>query len=231
MKAPRHVAIILDGNRRYSEKSKLKWWQGHEKGAKKVEELFFWCKEIGIKEVTLYTFSLENFKRTKKELDFLMGLFVKEFNKLKKDNRIHEDRIRIKFIGRIYLFPENVQKAINELEESTSSYDDYKVNFAMGYSGRAEIVDAVKKIAKKVGEGKVMVKDIDEGLVSKNMYLNSEPDLLIRPGGEFRISNFLIWESSYTEFWFTEKLWPEFTKEDLKKAVEDYKKRQRRFGI
>lgn len=230
MKSPKHVAIILDGNRRYSKKAKLEWWQGHEIGAKKAEDLLFWCKELGIKEITLYIFSVENFKRSKREVDFLMGLFAKKFNQLRDDKRIHENRMRIRFIGNVGMFPDKVKKAIKEIEEATRDYDSYKVNFAMGYSGRAEIVDAVKKIAMKVKEGKLSIDDINEEVVTKNMCLNSEPDLLIRPGGEMRISNFLVWWSSYTELWFTNKLWPEFTKDDLILAIKDYSSRERRFG-
>lgn len=230
MKNLRHIAIILDGNRRYSKKLGLKWWQGHEIGAKKVDDIFSWCKDLGIKELTLYIFSTENFKRSKQEIDFLMNLFVKRFNKLRNDKKIHENRIKIRFIGRTYLFSEKIQKTIKELEETTKDYNDYIINFAMGYSGKAEIVDTIKKIARKVKEG-LSIKNIDEELITKNLYLSSEPDLLIRPGGEFRMSNFLLWQSSYSELWFTDKLWPEFEKEDLIKAVEDYKKRERRFGV
>jgi len=230
MEKLRHIAIILDGNRRYSRKSGLKPWHGHKSGAKKVEDLISWCLELGINELTLYIFSMENFKRGKKETDFLMDLFVKSFNKLRDDKRIHENQIKIKFIGRTHLFSDKVQEAIKELEEDTKGYDNHILNFAMGYGGRAEIVDAVKKISEKVKEGKMDIKDIDENTVTDNLYLQSEPDLLIRPGGESRTSNFLIWQSSYTELWFTDKLWPEFEKEDLIQAINDYNKRERRFG-
>ncbi|MBV06242.1 MAG: polyprenyl diphosphate synthase [Candidatus Woesearchaeota archaeon] len=227
MKKLKHIAIILDGNRRFSKKLGLKWWQGHEKGAEKVEQLFDWCKELGIKEVTLYSFSIENFERTEEEKGFLMKLFIKMFNKVMKDKRIHENKIKIKFIGRRGLFPLEIQKTMNEVEENTKDYDGFRVNFAMGYGGRAEIVDAVKKIVSKG----VKASDIDEELLSKNMYLDSEPELLIRPGGEFRISNFLVWQSSYMELWFTDKLWPEFEKEDLVEAINDFNARERRFGV
>ena len=227
MKKLEHIAIILDGNRRYSKKHGLKWWQGHEKGAEKVEELFDWCKELGIKELTLYSFSIENFERTQKEKGFLMKLFIKMFEKVMKDKRIHENKIRLRFIGRRELFPSEIQKTMKEVEESTKDYGGFKVNFAMGYGGRAEIVDAVKKI---VSSG-VEVGDINEELLSENMYLDSEPELLIRPGGEFRISNFLVWQSSYMELWFTEKLWPEFEKEDLVSAINEFNARERRFGV
>ena len=150
-----------------------------------------------------------------------MNLFRKQFKKLSKDERINKDKIKINFIGRLNKFPKDMQETMRSLMKKTKSHKNFRINFAMGYSGRAEIIDAVKKIKGK---------DINENSFKKYLYLSSEPDLLIRPGGEMRISNFLIWQSSYAELYFTKKLWPDFTKKDLKKAINDYKKRKRRFG-
>lgn|SRR3989338_3464078 len=223
-KGPLHIAIILDGNRRYAQKHKLALWKGHELGAKKVEDLMDWCNELGVKELTLYSFSTENFNRSKNEIDYLMNLFRKQISKLKKDKRLDKNKIRVNFIGRLSLFPKNIQKEMRELMEKTRKNNGFIVNFAMGYGGRQEIVDAVNKLLSKG------VKEIDEKGFEDYLCLKDKPDLLIRPGGEMRISNFLLWQMAYTEFYFTDKLWPEFTKKDLVMAVEDYKKRERRFG-
>ncbi len=239
-KNPKHIAIILDGNRRYGKKAGNRF-KGHQVGAKKVEELFDWCIELGIKEVTLYTFSTENFNRPKKEVDYLMRLFKEQFNRLKKDKRVNEGKIKINFIGRLELFSDNLRQDMKELMEKTSGNTDFIVNFAVGYGGRAEIVDSIKKIIQKFknarttsgnnSEGKeIKIGDIDEKLVSENLYLQSEPDIMIRPGGEKRMSNFLLWECAYSELFFLDKLWPEFEKEDLVKVIEEFKARERRFG-
>jgi len=224
------VAIVLDGNRRYSKKLGLKLFQGHDYGAKKVEKLFDWCMELGIKELTLYSFSVENFNRSKEEVNFLMNLFRKHFKKLMKDERIEKDKIKINFIGRLDLFPKDIEEQMHEIMEKTRDYDNFTVNFALGYGGRQEIVDATKKIIEKINNKELKIEDIDENTFSNNLYLNSEPDIFIRPGGEKRISNFLLWQASYSELVFLEKLWPEFTKEDLLWCIEEFKKRERRFG-
>ncbi len=224
MKVPKHVAIVLDGNRRYAKQHMLKPWEGHEKGSKNVENLFDWCDELGIKELTLYAFSYENFKRDKTEVEFLMKLFKKQIEKLEKDERIEKNKIMVNFIGRLNLFPEDIQSSMKRIMEKTKNNDNFKINFAMGYGGRIEIVDAVNKIIKKG------IKDVDEKTITENLYLSEEPELVIRTGGEKRVSNFLIWQSYYSEWYFTDKLWPEFTKEELVKAIEDFGKRERRVG-
>lgn len=229
-KIPRHIGIILDGNRRFSKRLMLKPWMGHEWGARKVEKVMDWAKEIGIKELTLYAFSIENFDRPKEEFNYLMKVFAKEFERTLKDERLHKDKIRINFIGRIEMFPEEVKSKMYELMEMTKDYDNYIVNFAMAYGGRAEIIDATKKVAERVRKGELGVDEINEEVFGKNLYLNSDPDLVIRTSGEQRISGFLLWQSSYAEFFFCPKLWPEFEKEDLLEAIEDYNKRDRRFG-
>ncbi len=230
-KVPRHVGLILDGNRRFAKRLMLKPWMGHEWGAKKVEKLFEWCKELGVRELTLYSFSVQNFNRPKEEFDYLMNLFVKEFDNLMKDpKQIHENKIRINFIGRIWMFPQEVQEKMKELMEMTKDYSGYKVNFAMAYGGREEVIDAVKKLSEDIKSGKVNIEQINEEVFAKNLYLDSNPELIIRTGGERRTSNFLIWQSHYSEWIFLEKLWPEFEKEDFIACIEEYNDRERRFG-
>ncbi len=219
----KHLAIVLDGNRRFAKRLMLEPWKGHELGAEKVEKLLDWCKELGIKEITLYCFSLENFNRPKKEFNFLMKIFKKEFSKLKKDKRIHDDKIKLRFIGEIGLFDLEMQKLVKDLEKMTKNYNDYRVNFALGYGGRQEIVDAVKKLVEN-GE------EINEKNLQKNLWLENEPDLIIRTGGEKRTSNFLPWQSTYSEWIFLDKTWPEFEKQDLINCIEEFKDRERRFG-
>lgn len=221
---PEHIAVILDGNRRYAKKLGIPKFMGHEKGFNKIMELLKWCIELGIKELTLYCFSTENFKRDKKEVDYLFSLFRKKIGDFKKDKTIHDSKVKISFIGRISMFPEDMQKSMNELMEMTKDYENHKLNLALAYGGRNEIVDAVKKIISK------NIKDINEGTIAENLYLSDDVDILIRPGGEKRISNFLLWQSSYAELFFLDKLWPEFTKEDLVGIIEDFKTRERRFG-
>ena len=227
-KVPRHIAIILDGNRRYARKLGLQIWKGHEFGLRKLEELFSWCIELGIKEVTLYCFSTENFKRSKKEIDYLFSLFWKEFEKMKKGEGVFKDRVKVNVIGRINMFSKRMKGAMLEAMQKTKRNKALLVNFAMAYGGRQEIIDAFKKIIKN--RNKIKPNEINESLITKNLYLKSEPGLVIRPGGEIRTSNFLTWQSVYSEWVFMDKLWPEFTKEDLIRCVEEFSKRERRFG-
>jgi len=229
-RVPKHIGIIMDGNRRFSKRLMMKPWKGHEWGAKKVERLLDWCKEIGIKELTLYTFSVQNFNRPEKEFNYLMDLFRKEFARLKEDNRIYENKIRINIIGRTWMFPKDVQESINELMERTKEHDNYIVNFAMAYGGREEVIDAVKKLAEQIKNGEVDIENINEESFARNLYMKDEPEMIIRTGGEKRTSNFLLWQSHYAEWFFLEKMWPEFEKEDLIKCINEFGERERRFG-
>ena len=229
-KVPKHVGIILDGNRRFARKLMLKPWKGHEWGAKKVEKLITWCEELGIKELTLYAFSLENFNRPKEEFNYLMNLFKESISKLEEDPRIKKNKIKITFIGRIWMFPKDLQELMNRLMEKTKKHNKYKINIAMAYSGRAEIIDAVKRLSQDIKNGKLSIEDLNEKVFKKNLYLESEPDLIIRTGGEKRISGFLLWQGSYAEFVFIDKMWPEFEKNDLVLAIKEYGRRERRFG-
>ncbi|MCK5283352.1 MAG: di-trans,poly-cis-decaprenylcistransferase [Nanoarchaeota archaeon] len=225
-----HIGIILDGNRRYAKKKNIVPWKGHAYGADRAKDIINWCDTLNVRELTLYTFSVENFNRPEKEKKVLFKLFRSNFKKLEKDKRIDERKIGINFIGRLHMFPNEMVEDMHRLMERTKGNKNYIVNFAMAYGGRAEIVDAVKKIAKEVKNNKISVNEIDEELVTQNLYLADEPDFIIRPGGEKRISNFLIWQSHYSEWIFVDKLWPEFTKADIIDSIDEFKSRKRRFG-
>lgn len=228
-KVPRHLGLIIDGNRRFAKRLMLKPFKGHEWGYEKIKKTMEWCKEFNIKELTLYTFSIENFDRPKEEFDYLMNLFEKAFKELKKDwEKIKE--LKIRFIGRISMFPKNIQETMKELMDITVNNTPYILNFAMAYGGRAEIVDATRKIAQQVKEGKLGIDKINEEVFKKNLYMDSEPDLIIRTS-ESRLSGFLLYQGAYSEIIFLpEKLWPEFEKEDFIKCLEEYSNRDRRFG-
>ena len=221
----KHLGIILDGNRRYAQKLLREHWKGHDSGAEKVEKLFDWCRELGVAELTLYVFSMQNFNRDKKEVDYLMNLFCSFFERKEIKEKIKNNQIKINFIGRRHLLPMKVQDIISRLETETKNYAGFTANLAMAYGGREEIVDGVNKILK---EGKV--KEIDEKVFSEYLQLQSQPDLIIRTGGERRTSNFLIWQSWYSEWFFLDKYWPEFEKEDLAKVLGEFDQRERRFG-
>ena len=223
-KIPKHIAIILDGNRRWAKKVGLPKLKGHEKGFNKIREVLDWCVELGIKEITLYCFSTENFKRDKEEVDYLFNLFRKKIKDFEENKTIHDKKVKISVIGKISMFPEDMQKAMKEIMEKTKDYGNYKLNLALAYGGKAEIVDAFNKIISKG------IKEIDENTIKENLYLTDDVDLMIRPGGEKRISNFLLWQNSYAELFFIDKFWPEFTKQDLIQIIQEFKKRERRFG-
>ena len=227
---PSHIAIILDGNRRWARKKKMQPWKGHEEGLRKVQGLIEWAQELGIRELTLYSFSTENFNRERKEIDFLMDIFFRAFEKLTKSTDLKKKDVRVRAVGRLWMFPPKVQKAMQKAMDLTKECRGLTVNFALAYGGRQEIVDAVKHIAEGVKYGNINPKDITEEVITKSLYVQSEPQIIIRPGGEKRVSNFLIWQGIYSEWFFLDKLWPQFTKNDLKKVIAQYKERQRRFG-
>ena len=227
---PRHIGIILDGNRRFSKRLMLEPWKGHEYGAKKVSKLFDWCKELDIKELTLYLFSMQNFNRPEKEFNFLMNLFKEFFQDQKHLQSMHDNKIRVKFIGRIHLFPKELHQLMIKLMDDTEDYDQYMVNFAMAYGGREEIIDGIKKLANDLNEKKISTEEITEESFSSYLYLKNEPELIIRTGGDHRTSNFLVWQSWNSEWFFLDKFWPEFEKEDLIEIINEFSQRERRFG-
>ena len=225
----KHLAMILDGNRRYARKYNKPVQWGHAQGARRVEELISWVVDLKIPMLTLYALSLKNMERF--GILGLYSLIESELRKAAKDKRIHEKQVRFKIIGRREILPPALIKAINELEEATKNYNKLQVNVAIAYDGRAEIVDACRQIAKNVKSLNLKIEKIDEKMIEKNLYLQDQPDLIIRTGGESRLSGFLLWGSSYSEFYFTPKLWPEFTKDDLIQALEEFDSRERRYGV
>src|SRR3989338_2521739 len=229
MKIPEHIAIILDGNRRYAEKKGFPRIKGHEFGAENIKNLFEWCKELEIKQITLYTFSTENLNRSKEEVAYLIMLLKNYFKKL-NFKKLKDMGGRINFIGRLNLFSKELQEIFKDVSDKTMQNKNFIVNFAIGYGGRAEIVDAVKSIIKDINNGEISDTSINKEIIKNRLYLKSEPEILIRPGGEKRLSNFLLWQTSYSELFFIDKLWPEFTKEDLVEIIKEYNQRERRFG-
>ena len=233
-KMPKHIAIIMDGNRRYSKlQGNLDVVKGHEIGVDTLEKVLDWSIELGIEIITVYAFSTENFNRPKHEVEGLMNLFVVNFKRLVDHEKIHKNEVRVKVVGRIELLPDNVKEAIKEAEEATKNYNKKLFNIAIGYDGRLEIIDSFKKIIKDVQEGKISIDDVDEELVSKNLYTEGldDPNLIIRTSGEERLSGFLLWQSSYSELYFCETLWPELRKVDFIRAIRSYQARDRRFGV
>lgn len=229
-KEVKHVAIIMDGNGRWAKKRNLPHLEGHRKGAEAVKEAIKTSKELGIEYLTLYAFSTENWKRSKEEVDGLMSLLEEfiEFN-LKE---LNEKNIRLKTIGRIEEFPVNTYNKILEAIESTKNNNEGTLVLALNYGGRAEIIDTVKKIVKKVVDKELEIDEITEDLFADNLYDSTipDPDIMIRTSGEFRLSNFLLWELSYSEIYITDVLWPDFDKSEFIKAIENCTNRERRFG-
>ncbi len=229
-----HIAIILDGNRRWASENELNPWLGHKKGAETVEQLLDWCERLDVKYVTLYTFSTENFRRSPDEIEQIMRIAEEKFRKLLTDERIHRNKVHVKVIGRVNLLPEGLQKLIGEVEKATANYDSQFLNFAFAYGGRAEIVDAAKTIASKVKDGELKLDAIDEDMFEKFLYTShmtkQEPDLIIRTSGEERLSGFLLWQSAYSELAFLDVFWPDFRLIDLLRAIRTFQKRKRRYG-
>ncbi len=231
-KVPNHLGIITDGNRRYARSIGLSENEGHVKGKDKLEEVLDWSRDIGIKIVTVYAFSTENFKRKKNEVNFLFQLINDSLNDLLKDERIYKNEINVNVIGDIGALPEYLKKTIAEIQDATKNFDKFKFNLAIGYGGRQEIINAVKNIAMDVCRGKFGPDDIDEKIFRNYLYDNtlSDPDLILRTSGEERISNFLLWQSAYSELYFSDVNWPELKKIDFLRAILSYQSRKRRFG-
>lgn len=226
----KHVAIIMDGNGRWAKKRNLPHLQGHRKGAEAVKEAIKTSNELGIKYLTLYAFSTENWKRSQKEINGLMNL-LEEFIDLNLSELQKRD-IRLKTIGKINEFPESTVKKIEKAVEATAGNKAGTLVLALNYGGRAEIVDAAKKLCRKVAAGELAPNDINEDLFAGNLYDPEipDPDIIIRTSGEFRLSNFLLWELSYSEIYISDVLWPDFDRAEFVKAVESCNKRERRFG-
>lgn len=231
---PKHIGVITDGNRRWAKARDKEGWEGHWAGARTLEHFLDWCIELGIGTVTIYSFSTENFNRDPKELEELFKVFSENLDKLLNTPRIHNKGIRVKAIGRVETLPEHLQVSIKKVEEATADYDSFYLNIAIAYGGRAEIIDATRLIAKKVKAGLMEPCDIDEGVIEAHLYTshlpNPDPDVIIRTSGEARLSNFLVWQSAYSELFLVDVYWPSFRKIDLMRAIRGYQLRQRRFG-
>lgn len=228
---PTHVAIIMDGNGRWAKKQNLLRIEGHKKGAKSVKEVLEGCKELGIKYLTLYAFSSENWNRPQDEVKGLMELLELYIGKELKT--LHKRNIKLSVIGnRKKLWPQ-VKRQLEQAEQLTRNNTALNLTIALSYGSREELVEATKHIAQKIKQGDLKIEDINESCINKHLYSHTlpDPDLLIRTSGEQRISNFLLWQSAYTELYFTETLWPDFTKNDFIEAVNEYKKRERRYGL
>jgi len=228
---PSHIAIIMDGNGRWARKRGLPRVAGHQQGVETVRDIVKACVGLDVKYLTLYTFSTENWKRPKDEVTTLMRLIVKSLHK--ETDELHSNNIRLTTIGNTNSLPEIVQAELGEAARKTSENTKMTLNLALSYSGRWEIVNAVRQIAEMVKDNKINASDIDEAMISNHLTTAGmpDPDLVIRSGGEFRISNFLLWQVAYSEIFITETLWPEFSKAHLYDAIRNFQSRERRFGL
>ena len=227
---PAHIAIILDGNGRWAKQRNMPRTYGHKKGLKNLTQVAKYCSELGIKCLTVFAFSTENWNRPKEEVEFIMKAPI-EFLK-EASEKLSEGNTVIKFIGRKDRFPSETLNAINEIEFKTKDNTGMKLNIAFDYGSRNELVTATQKIVEQVQNKEISISDINEEMIEQNLFTNSDPklDLLIRTSGEMRISNFLLWQLSYAELYFAECYWPDFNKKELLKAIKNYQCRNRRFG-
>lgn len=230
---PHHIGLIVDGNRRFA---KVQGFanpnDGHSAGSDKLEDFLRWCRALDIKIITLYAFSTENFSRSEEEVNYLMKLILKKLKDFQVDPVIVDEQVKIKVIGRREELEDEMIEEVNKIEALTSTHERFLLNIAICYGGRAEIVDAVKKLASEVKEGQLEIESIDEDLFSKYLYTGGipDPDLIIRTSGEERLSGFMSWQSAYSELYFTEVFWPAFRMIDFWRAIRVYQQRERRFG-
>lgn len=229
---PKHIAIIMDGNRRFARSKGLPEFMGHIFGSKKAERVLEWCREIGIRTLTMYAFSTENFKRSEEEKRNIFNLVKRELRRLISDERTHKYRMRVKIVGKKNLLPNDVLEIVEEVEEVTKDYDNYFLNVALAYGGRQEIVDAIRSILREVKGGRVRVEDIDENLFSRYLYSDNgyeNVDIVIRTGGELRLSNFLPWQTASSLTYFVDVYWPAFRKIDLLRAIRTWQNIRARY--
>ena len=229
-KMPHHIAIIMDGNGRWAQKKHLPRIEGHRRGGKTVEKIALDCVDLGIESLTLYTFSIENWKRPRTEVDALMHLYRQYIVGIRP--MMMKNKVKLIHLGRLDGLPEKLRAELVKSVEMTAGNPGLILGLALNYGGRTEIVDASKKIAQQYKDGQIDLEDIDEETIRRYLYAPdlAEPDLLIRTANERRVSNFLLWQISYSEFYVTETFWPDFKKADLEKAILDYSRRMRRFG-
>ena len=227
---PRHIAVIMDGNGRWAQRQGLPRYEGHGQGARTAEMISLRCVDLGIQSVTLYVFSTENWKRPQAEVDALMHLYSAYLVSIRKT--LVENNVQFAHLGRMEGLPASVQDALLGTMEATGASTGMVLAMALNYSGRGEIVDAAKSVAEKVRQGQIRPEDIDEDLFAGHLYTKAipDPDLLIRTADELRVSNFLLWQISYSEFYVTKTLWPDFDQSELEKAMVAYAQRDRRFG-
>ncbi|CCO09440.1 isoprenyl transferase [Desulforamulus hydrothermalis] len=227
---PHHIAIIMDGNGRWAQRRGMPRSLGHRAGVESLRNIVQLCSELGIQVLTCYAFSTENWKRPVEEVNFLMNLLVEYLHK--ELDELHGKNVRINAIGRLSELPQGAREALENACRTTAGNSGLILNLALNYGGRKEITDAVIKIAQQVKENKIDVKDIDEKLISEHLYTAGlpDPDLLVRPSGDYRISNFLLWQLAYTEFWLSDVMWPDFRRIHLIQAILAYQSRERRFG-
>ena len=226
---PQHIGVIMDGNGRWAKKRGLPRSAGHSAGADTLKKIVTECNKMGIKYITVYAFSTENWKRPKQEVDMIMKLFMQYLDEAKD---FAKDKTRLVFLGDKSRFEPKMRDKMIELEKASENFDEMTLAIAVNYGGRDDIVHSVKAAAEMLQNGDIRISDIDESLITSLLYTGNMPDvdLIIRPSGEQRISNFLIWQSAYAELYFTDVLWPDFLPKDLDKAIEDYASRGRRFG-
>ena len=230
---PHHVGIIMDGNRRFARLLGLEdVSMGHVAGQERLENVLDWCLELGIKVLTVYAFSTENFQRATPERELLMELFEHNFRKMAVDERVHRNKIRVRCIGDLDLLPGAVREAAEHVMDVTRGFDGYAFNVAIAYGGRAEIVEAVKAIARDVKAGHLAASDITDRTISERLYTGDlpDPDFIIRTSGEERVSNFLLWQMAYAELYFCDVNWPELDRMEFLRAIFEYQRRKRRYG-
>jgi len=228
---PAHVGVIMDGNRRLAKALHVKPWEGHEMGSNTVEALVDWSRLAGVRTLTLYAFSTENFNRADEEVDKIMELFTTKLAALADDKRIHRDQVRVRILGRTETLPPEVRGAIEKVEKATRKYGAYHLNFCIAYGGRQEIIDAMRSLIDQVVAGDLDPDEIDEDMLGRHMYTGGDdPDLIIRTGGESRLSNFLLYQAAYSELFFTDVYFPAFRKVDFLRVIRGFQLRARRFG-
>jgi short-chain Z-isoprenyl diphosphate synthase len=234
---PHHIGIIMDGNRRYARASggfQVSW--GHARGADKLQQVLSWCYDAGIPVVTVWSFSLDNFERDTSEVAALLQLFEERTRELARRSEVHENGVRVRYIGKLSLLPESLQEAIRTVEGATAGYDRFHLNIAMAYGGREEITDAFRRyLASQVHRGESLervLSELDDEAIEPYLYTSGlpEPDLIVRTSGEVRLSGFLLWQSAYSEFYFCDTYWPAFRRIDFLRALRSHHQRQRRYG-
>jgi tritrans,polycis-undecaprenyl-diphosphate synthase [geranylgeranyl-diphosphate specific] len=229
---PNHLAIIMDGNRRFAGARGMSVKDGHAAGRDTLEKLLDWCLDLGIRVLTVYALSTENFSRAPEEVEGLMDLFDRALRDIATDERVHKNHIRVRVIGNRTLLPDRVQEAIRIAEDATAGYSDYTYNVALAYGGRDEILRAIRLLAREVRDGRLDPESIDSESVSRHLYTADlpDPDLVFRTSGEERVSNFLLWQSAYSELYFSDVMWPGLTRIEFLRAIRAFQMRRRRYG-